>query len=431
MKIATTLLCTLLFSEPTLLLASSLELSLNKSSGVYEKGETIVLTIAVDSGTNAPLQLKIQKNNQETLAQRLPLPAGLPSHTLEYTLNEAGSLIFEARQNELIDTIGIIVAPNELQPSSERPQDFDTYWEKQKEKAEALPLQISKKPIDLEAKDTNYEAFDVSINSIGPQSLKGIFAKPANAVPGSLPIVIQYRAAGVKGEWCRAKTHEALGLAKRGGGALALDTNAHGMLNHEDESYYQDLENGLLKNYWEHGNTDRNEFYFRFMYLRMLRSIEFMTQQPEWDGKRILVIGESQGGGQALAAAGLDPRVTAAVVTVPAMCDWGAPLSNRKGGWPRPGNGNELNPDILAATAYFDIAHLLRGSQAKLVVEIGLIDDSCPSTSIYAALNQASGEVTTYPVSYRAHSWPEGDDRAHWDENTYAAKNAFVDDYLK
>ncbi|NEW85536.1 MAG: acetylxylan esterase [Mariniphaga sp.] len=35
----------------------------------------------------------------------------------------------------------------------------------------------------------------------------------------------------------------------------------------------------------------------------------------------MIVIGESQGGGQTLIAAGLDNRVSKVVATVPAMCD--------------------------------------------------------------------------------------------------------------
>ncbi len=425
------LLYALILSAPTLLYPAGLTLSLNKESGVYEKGEPVELSIVIEGEEDAALQLKIQKNNHEVLDQSKGFAAGPGEQTFRYTFNDAGSVIFEAHYGDASDTIGIIVAPEELQPGSPRPKDFDSYWAKQKAKSEKLRLKVEKQPIALDPADSAYEAYDLEINSLGPRPLRAIFAKPANAAPGTLPIVIQYRAAGVKGEWCRAKTNEALDLAKRGGGALALDTNAHGMLNHEDEAYYEDLENGLLKNYWEQGNTERDDFYFHYMYLRMLRSIKFMTEQPEWDGKRILVVGESQGGGQALAAVGLDPRVTAAVVTVPAMCDWGGPLAGRMGGWPQPIDWNKDKPEVLAAVPYFDNAHLLKGSKATIVVEIGLIDQTCPSTSIYAAINQAGGEVITYPVSYRTHGWPEGDDRAHWDAHTRAAKDAFIDDYLK
>jgi len=57
------------------------------------------------------------------------------------------------------------------------------------------------------------------------------------------------------------------------------------------------------------GMESRSDFYFRGMYLRLIRTLDFLASQPEWDGKRILVIGESQGGGQALAAAGLDKEL--------------------------------------------------------------------------------------------------------------------------
>ncbi|MBD5781333.1 acetylxylan esterase [Pelagicoccus sp. NFK12] len=431
MKLPNSLLRSLLLSFPAVLSAASIELSLNQPSGLYDKGEEVALTIKGEGLSSAPLQLTIQKNNQEILSQKLAFSADSATHTLSYSFNDPGSLIFEVSHGDASDSIGILIAADTLQPGSPRPADFDAYWSKQKAKAQKLRLKVTQSPIELDASESGYEAFNVEVNSPGPRPLRAILAKPAAAAPGSLPIVIQYRAAGVKGEWCRAKTHEALALAKRGNGALALDTNAHGMLNHEDEAYYEELENGPLKNYWEQGNTDRDFFYFRFMYLRMLRSIEYMTRLPEWDGKRILVIGESQGGGQALAAVGLDPRVSAAVVTVPAMCDWGGPLAGRKGGWPQPIDWNRDKPAVIETAPYFDAAHLLKGSQATLVAEIGHIDQTCPSTSIYAALNQADGKVIAYPVTYRTHGWPAGDDRAHWDATTHAAKNAFIDDYLK
>ncbi len=113
------------------------------------------------------------------------------------------------------------------------------------------------------------------------------------------------------------------------------------------------------------------------------------------------------------------------------MCDWGGPLVGRKGGWPQPIDWSKGKPAVLEAVPYFDTAHLLKGSQATIVAEIGLIDQTCPSSSIYAALNQAEGKVITYPVTYRSHSWPEGEDRKHWDAGTHAAKDAFIDDYLK
>lgn len=416
-----------------LLSGSELSLALNNESGVYQKGELIRVTL--QSGTpsdSGPFTLKVLKNHQTVHLEKQIASLSEREVLFEERIQEPCSLIIELGNGNAKDTIGAIIAPQELPPGSNRPEDFDTFWKRKKELLQALPIKTEKSAIDLPETDAGYQAFDVEINAPGPRPARGILAKPIGAAKGSLPIIVTLRAAGVKGIWCRSDLKHCVAQAKRGGGALSFDLNAHGILNHQDESYYEDLEKGPLKGYYNHGVESRDDYYFGYMYLRMLRAIEFLTQQPEWDGERILVVGESQGGGQSLAAAGLDPRVSAAVVTVPAMCDWGAPLVGRKGGWPQPLETHGVhNTEVLEATPYFDAAHLLKNSRATIVCEIGLTDQVCSSTSIYAALNQAKGEVIAYPVTYRNHSWPKGEDREHWDQTTFAAKEAFIDEFLK
>ncbi len=163
-----------------------------------------------------------------------------------------------------------------------------------------------------------------------------------------------------------------------------------------------------------------------------MRTLDFLTSQPEWDGKRILVIGESQGGGQALAAAGLDHRVTAVVATVPAMCDWGGTLVGRKGGWPDPFATTQYDRQtLLSVLPYFDNAHILKGSKATLVVEMGLIDVTCPAAGIFAALNEADGKKILYTDTYRGHHVSQPAYKEVWEKTVNAPKNVFIEDYLK
>lgn len=413
--------------------ASELSLALNKESGVYEIGETLSVSIASEtSDSELPYALKVLQNNETVIVEKeIPYAEGVTT-LFEASFETACSIIVEVRQGERTDVIGAIVAPYSIQPGSQRPKDFDTFWKQRLKRAKSLPFEIKESAINLSDSDSGYVAFDLEINAPGPRPARGILAKPADAADGSLPIIVTLRAAGVKGIWCRSDLKHCLAQAKRGNGALSFDMNAHGMLNHQEEAYYEDLENGLLNGYYNQGVESRDDYYFGYMYLRMLRAIEYLSQRPEWDGKRILVVGESQGGGQALAAAGLDERVTAAVVTVPAMYDWGGPLAGRKGGWPMPlETHGKNNQKVLETTPYFDAAHILKGSTATIVCEIGLTDQVCSATSIYAALNQAQGKVVAYPVTYRNHFWPQGADRDHWDATTFKAKEAFIDDYLK
>lgn len=425
--IRSSILLLLLISFALCVQAQTFTLKQTHENGVYKRGEKIQVTLISDQVGTDSISIKVLKNNNQPLLKKAILPTGNPTIVFEGSFKEPCSVMVEARQKDKKQLIGMIVAPGKLKPGTDRPKDFDAYWAGEKQALEALRMEVKTK--DMVVDDENYMCQDVEINCTGPKPARGYFAKPKNAKVRSLPIALMVHAAGVKGDWCRSEVKNALNYAKKG--ALCFDLNAHGMLNGQPDEYYAGLESGELKDYYAQGMENRDDFYFRGMYLRLMRTIEFLTRQPEWDKKRIIVIGESQGGGQALAAAGLDHRVSAVVATVPAMCDWGGTLVNRKGGWPQPFDRNGDREKMLKVLPYFDTAHILKNSTATIVVEIGLVDQTCPSTSIYAAINQAKGEKIIFPVSYREHSWPTAEQRKHWDPVVFNPKNAFVDNYLK
>lgn len=117
----------------------------------------------------------------------------------------------------------------------------------------------------------------------------------------------------------------------------------------------------------------------------MKRAIEFLAVQPEWDGKILIVKGTSQGGSQAIVAAGLDNRVTMIGANIPAMCNQPGPVS----GWPwlvdRP--YGKPNPQMLKAARYFDPVNFASRSKAKAIISVGFIDVVCPPTTVYLAYN--------------------------------------------
>ena len=407
--------------------AQSFKLIQNHPDGIYRSGERISITVLSDHKTNDSLLVKVWKNNDQLLLKSGSIHSTDTIEIFSIIAKAPCSLRIEATINANRQLIGSIVEPGKLKPGTECPKNLKKYWNQEKQALKALPMDVKSTKVD--ARETGFVCFDTEINCIGPKPARGYFAKPEKAKAKSLPIVLLVHAAGVKGSWCRSEIANATNYAKKG--TLCFDLNAHGMLNAQPDEYYNNLETGELKDYYIRGLENRNDLYFRGMYLRLIRTLDYLTQQPEWDGKRIIVIGESQGGGQALAAAGLDSRVSAVVATVPAMCDWGGTLVNRKGGWPQPFERKGNKEEMKRVLPYFDIAHLLRFSKATLVVEIGLVDNTCPSTSIYVALNQAKGRKLIYPVTYREHTWPTEVQRAEWDKLVFGPKNQFVEDYLK
>lgn len=398
-------------------------------TGLYHKGEKIRVWAFGANRPNDSLKVTVRMNNNQIVLKKAFLAVADSILIYEGSSSKPCSFIVEARLKEQKKGIGMIIDPQKIKPGTKFPKGFNAYWKGEKKNLNALPLEV--KFGKNESTDLALVCFDTEINCTGPKPARGYFARPVKAAPKSLPIVLLVHAAGVKGSWCKSNPQDALRYAKMGNGTMCFDLNAHGMLDGQPDQYYNDLEAGELKDYYVQGLEDRDHFYFRGMYLRLMRTLNFITSLPEWDGKRILVIGESQGGGQALAAAGLDPRVSAVVATVPAMCDWGGTLVGRKGGWPQPFEHPADKEKMKRTLPYFDTAHLLRNSKATIVVEIGLIDNTCPSTSVYAAINQAKGKVIVYPVPYREHSWPTEVDRPNWDKNVSGPKNSFIVDYLK
>lgn len=409
--------------------SQSIILKQTDESGIYKKGDNIKVTVSLKDMEADSIAVKIEKNyNKNSKWEKIKYP-GEEMVLFDGSFDKPASMIFEVRTQFKYAGTGFVVEPEKLEPGTKRPKDFDAYWKKEKAALHTFPMEVKTTPVkDVEA---GFVCSDMEINCTGPKPARGYFVKPENAKPGSLPIVLNLHAAGVKGDWCLSKPSIAVNYAKMGNGALAFDLNAHGMLDGQPQEYYNNLEAGELKNYWEIGLENRDEFYFRGMYLRLLRTLDFLCNQPEWDGKRIIVIGESQGGGQALVAAGLDHRVTAAVATVPAMCDFGRELMGEQGGWPNPFSYQKDKEKMMETLPYFDAAHILKNSKAILVTEIGLIDTTCPSVGIYAAINQAKGKKITYADPYRGHHQNQPAFQKTWEETVYKPKMEFIANFLK
>jgi len=407
----------------------NIELRQSNETGIYKKGQQVRVTLFLKDHAADSISVKIRRNHSEQISEQKLKFTGDTILIFKERFNKPSSVIFEASTKSETASIGLIVDPDKFKPGTRRPKDFDQFWNNEKKVLKALPIEVKK--ISVKENGNGFNCFDMEINCIGPKPARGYFAKPESAKVKSLPIVLLVHAAGVKGSWCRSEPENALRYAKMGKGTLCFDLNAHGMLNGQAEEYYANLENGELKNYYLQGLESKNDNYFRGMYLRLIRTLDYLTSQPEWDGKRIIVIGESQGGGQALIAAGIDKRVSAVVATVPAMCDWGGTLVGRKGGWPQPFEAKGDKNKMVSTLPYFDAVHMLKGSKAIILTEIGLIDVTCPSTSVYAAINQAKGKKIVFTVPYRQHHSPSNYLKENWENTINKHREDFIREYLE
>jgi cephalosporin-C deacetylase-like acetyl esterase len=179
-------------------------------------------------------------------------------------------------------------------------------------------------------------------------------------------------------------------------GFLAVETNAHGIENDKPESFYRELEAGDLKGYMERDSGDPARMYMRGMFLRVLRTLEFLKSRPEWDGRNLVVRGVSQGGTQALVAAGLDPQVSFCVANIPGFClNTGAVdgqdgfflYMQRRDGKLVTRDGLPVSQAMIDTVPYYDAAVFAQRIKCPCVLSTGFNDRLCPPTSVYAAFN--------------------------------------------
>ena len=252
-------------------------------TGIYKKGQKISVFAFPENQAGDSLHVRVLKNNSQQLEDKAILVGNDSTMVYEGSFGDPCSVIVEVRAKGAISSIGILVDPQKLKPGAGCPKDLNSYWDGQKEALQTLPFDVKSAPIADKDAVSGFNCTDIEINCTGPKPVHGYYAKPEGAAPKTLPAVLIVHAAGVRGSWCRSEPKNAIDYAKKE--AVCFDLNAHGMLDGQPESYYAGLENGELKNYYLQGVTSREDFYFRGMYLRLLRTIEFLTRQPEWDDR--------------------------------------------------------------------------------------------------------------------------------------------------
>ena len=369
-------------------------------NALYKQGETVSFKLALEFAeqpvSDVEIAWTISKDGvPPIISGKAKLVNG--KATVSGQLDEPGFLICRAtyvtNKTSVTALGGAGFDPEKIKPSMPVPDDFDTFWQAKKTELAKIPMDAKLTPVKSTSKDV--ESFDLQLGSIGAP-VSGYFARPIGAKPKSLPVILTVHGAGVRS----SSLGGPVGWAKQG--LLALDINAHGLPNGNPDKYYSDLANGELKDYRTRGNDSRDTIYFLGMYLRLVRALDFLTAQPEWDGRTVVVYGSSQGGAQAIAAAGLDKRVTFIAAGVPAMCDHTGAVVNRISGWPKiVPTGADGKPDAkaLAAARYFDGMNFATRTKAGAIFTVGFIDSTCPPSSVFANYNNYAGKKPSTTTS--------------------------------
>ena len=415
---------------------AGVELKINSESGVFAKGDTVRVTAVVPQGKGGDYILKVQSFGKDISKKRLSLPDGESIvYARAYDRSISVMLNLAPVLNSAGDpaNIGFIVAPEDVRPGFEAPSDLREYWDRELSSMRALKPKVYKtRAVGVSKEDAlDIMCYKIEIPMPSGNPCRAYVAYPINARKGSLPMHVRFHAAGITGPHVPAYARDVVEKAKQG--FLAIDVNAHGILDDQPKEYYSTLAREGMKDYERRDFTSVEDYYFHNMFLRDIRAIDYATTLRCWDGKRIIVRGGSQGGGQAMAVAGIDSRVTHVLAINPALTDMGGALQDRRPGWPASVNrkyaGTELGRSVLA---YHDAAILISLFKGDLLIEASNLDTVQDPVAVVAAFNNAasarSKNITFFP--WAGHS---GTDSAHvslYKSTVRSAQDRFVTEVL-
>jgi cephalosporin-C deacetylase len=287
------------------------------------------------------------------------------------------------------------------------PADLDTFWAGTLADARRHELAVTCTPVDGGL--TVVDSFDVSFAGFGGSTIRAWLHVPAGRRE-PLPAVVEYIGYGGG----RGLPHERILYAAAGYAHLFMDTRGQGSTwlpgdTPDPATTGAPAHPGFMTQ----GILDPATYYYRRVFTDAVRAVEAMRTFDFVDPQRIAVAGGSQGGAITLAAASLLPDVAAAMPDVPFLSDFPRATtlidSNPYGEVVRYLKTHRDHVDrVLATLSYFDVAILGRRAVAPALFSVGLMDETCPPSTVYAAFNAYGGpkEIREYP--YNDHEGGQG-----------------------
>jgi len=284
-------------------------------------------------------------------------------------------------------------SPDKIEPTTTLPADFEAFWNKGKEDLAKVPMKPVMTLIPERCTD-KVDVYHVSINNINGK-IYGILCTPKKE--GKYPAILHVPGAGVRPYYGDVWEAEA--------GFVSFTIGIHGVPVNLDPVVYTDLRNGALSGYQTANLDDRDNYYYKRVYLGCVRSVDFIESLDCFDGENIGVTGGSQGGALSIVTAGLDDRIDYLAAFYPALCDLTGFLHGRAGGWPKIFRNDFTNkPEKIETSKYYDVVNFARFVKAQGWYTWGYNDNVCPPTSMYSAYNVIEAKKELH-VFQETHHW--------------------------
>lgn len=298
----------------------------------------------------------------------------------------------------------------EYRPIVAEPRDFDTFWVDTI--AEARQIGGHPELVATPSPLSEVEVFDMTFPGFGGDPIGAWFMVPRGR-EGRLPTVVEFNGYGGG----RGLPHERLAWVSAGYAYLVMDTRGQGSVwgSGGDTADPHGAGPGV-PGFTTRGIENPTDYYYRRVFTDAVRSIDATRLLDRVDPDRIAVCGGSQGGGIALAVAGLVSGLVGAMPEVPFLSHF-----ERAVGLTATDPYHEIvrylsvhrgsDSQVFETLSYFDGVNFAKRATAPALFSVGLLDPVCPPSTVFASFNHysASADIEVYPFNEH-----EGGGGHHW-----------------
>jgi cephalosporin-C deacetylase len=288
-------------------------------------------------------------------------------------------------------------------PPREEPEDFDAFWHQTLAEAREFSLDAVFEPLDFGLRTV--ETFDVTFNGYGGQPIKGWLLLPRQR-PSLLPCVVEFIGYGGG----RGFPTDWLVWSSAGYAHLVVDTRGQGStwLTGDTSDPEPPGSNPHYPGFMSRGILSPQTYYYRRVFTDAVRAVEAARAHPAVDLGCVAVTGGSQGGGITLAVGGLVPDVAVVMPDVPFLCHYrrateitdASPYSEIASYCKTHRDKVET---VFNTLAYFDGVNFAARSHASALFSVGLMDEVCPPSTVFAAYNHFAGPKQIKVYRYNNH----------------------------
>jgi cephalosporin-C deacetylase len=280
-----------------------------------------------------------------------------------------------------------------------RPDDFDEYWTEALAELDAIEdADVRLEPVAHPAPYA--ECFDLTFTGVRGARVYAKYLRPAASTASVPGLVVFHGYSASSADWFELLPYVAQGFA-----VTALDCRGQGGRSQDPGGVH----GGTLQGHIVRGLGDEpRNFAFRQIFLDTVQVTRILMDRPEVDAARIGATGGSQGGALTLACAALEPRVKAAAPVFPFLSDyqrvWDLDLATEAyaelRSWLRRFDPTHAGiDDMWRRLGYIDVQHLAPRIEARVLLQLGLMDTVCPPSTQFAAYNKIRSpkDVVLYP----------------------------------